>query len=284
MSRNADRVGAVEQPTDAPQSVKEEKKSIFSFPAPTELVKLPSKGLWYAEGHPLRGKETIEIHYMTTKHEEILVNKSFIEEGVAVDRLLEALIAEQNIKVEELFTCDKNALLIAARISGYGGDYEANVRCPDCGKSTKKQFNLRELKTKEVDVEFSENGTFEIPVHQNPLDPETPLLFVAEMRLMKGGDQRRVEKTAEKRAQRKLPPETIASLMREIVVSIRDAQGNEGTVEELISDAPTVYVSYLREKYNELSPNVDFDFVHECGNCGAINMIRLPVGANFFSA
>jgi hypothetical protein len=60
------------------------------FKFPTEVVELPSKGLLYPEGHPLReGK--VEMKYMTAKEEDILTNQNYIKQGVVIDKLLSNL-------------------------------------------------------------------------------------------------------------------------------------------------------------------------------------------------
>ena len=286
MSRNSERIGAVEQPTEPPkQSIQQEKESsFFSFPSPTELVDLPSKGLWYPEGHPVRGRETIEIGYMTTKHEEILVNRTFIEKGVVIDKLLDALMIDPKIPSKELFSCDRKALMIAARISGYGTQYKPNVRCPDCGASSPQEFDLRELKPKEIDesLNVSDRGTFVIPLHQNPADDSSPLIANVEVRMLKGGDEERIAKTAEQKKKKKLPEEPIADLFKEIIVSVKKPNGEEGSVEDFIQQAPMYYMVHLREAYKDLSPNLDMEFFFTCPKCEAENILDIPMNANFF--
>ncbi len=88
---------------------------------PSEIVDLPSKGLLYAEDSPLKSG-TIEMKYMTAKEEDILTNQNYIQRGVVIDKLLQALIVDKKINYNELLTGDKNALLVAARILGYGKD------------------------------------------------------------------------------------------------------------------------------------------------------------------
>jgi hypothetical protein len=46
-------------------------QSPLHFVAPTEFVDLPSKGIGYDANHPMHGKDTIEIRYMTAKDEDI---------------------------------------------------------------------------------------------------------------------------------------------------------------------------------------------------------------------
>ena len=93
---------------------------------PTEIVDLPSKGLLYPEEHPL-ASGTVEMKYMTAKEEDILTNQGFIERGVVIDKLLQSLIVTK-FNYDDLLVGDKNAILIAARVLGYGKDYEFNYQ------------------------------------------------------------------------------------------------------------------------------------------------------------
>ena len=90
---------------------------------PTEMVDLPSKGYFYVEGHPL-SKGKVEVKYMTAKEEDILTSKSLIQQGTVIDVLLQSLIVEKSIKIDEMLIGDKNAIMVAARILGYGKEYE----------------------------------------------------------------------------------------------------------------------------------------------------------------
>ena len=92
---------------------------------PTETVELPSKGLLYPKDNPL-SSGTIEMKYMTAREEDILTNTTYIQNGTVVDKLLQSLIVS-NIKYDDLLTGDKNAILIAARVLGYGKDYEFTI-------------------------------------------------------------------------------------------------------------------------------------------------------------
>ena len=95
----------------------EEKKLKF----PTEIVELPSKGLLYPEGHPL-ADGTVEIKYMTAKEEDILTNMNYIKQGIVIDKLLQSLVVTK-FDWEDLLIGDKNAIMIASRVLGYGKDY-----------------------------------------------------------------------------------------------------------------------------------------------------------------
>jgi len=73
------------------------------FKIPTEMVELPSKGLLYPEGNPLReGK--VEMKYMTAKEEDILTNQSYIKQGTVLDKLIQSLIVTNKPFDESLIT------------------------------------------------------------------------------------------------------------------------------------------------------------------------------------
>ena len=89
---------------------------------PTEMVELPSKGYFYFEGHPLSSGK-VEIKYMTAKEEDILTSQNLIQQGTVIDKLLESLVVDKSIKLDDMLIGDKNAIMVAARILGYGKEY-----------------------------------------------------------------------------------------------------------------------------------------------------------------
>ena len=97
---------------------------------PTEVIDLPSLGKLYPKDSPLaEGK--IELKYMTTREEDILMSENLIKKGVVIDKLLDSLIVTPNIKQTDLILGDKNAVLVAARILAYGPEYNVEVTNPN---------------------------------------------------------------------------------------------------------------------------------------------------------
>ncbi len=113
------------------------------FNLPTEMVELPSKGLLYPKDSPLaEGK--IEMKYMTAKEEDILTNSNYIRQGVVIDKLLQSLITSP-INYSDLLIGDKDAIMMAARILGYGKDYDFQYL------GEKVTVDLSTLQLKELD-------------------------------------------------------------------------------------------------------------------------------------
>jgi len=117
---------------------------------PTEMVELPSKGLLYPKDSPLASGK-IEMKYMTAREEDILTNQNYIQQGVVIDKLLQSLIVTP-INYGDLLVGDKNALLIASRILGYGKDYEFEY------KGQKEVIDLSALQPKEINYEALKAG------------------------------------------------------------------------------------------------------------------------------
>ena len=124
------------------------KETKTQFPA--EEVTLPSKGLLYPEDSPLRSG-IIEMKYMTAREEDILTNVNLIENGTVIDKLLESLIVTP-INYNELLTGDKDAILIAARVLGYGKDYTFEYRGEEV------TVDLTSVKDKQLDKSIVKNG------------------------------------------------------------------------------------------------------------------------------
>ena len=122
------------------------------FKFPTEVIDLPSKGLIYLESSPL-SSGTIELKYMSAKEEDILTNTNFIEKGIVIDKLLQSMIVGK-VDYDELIAGDKNAILFAARILGYGANYDIELT-DKYGKRVKTIVDLSKLQNKQLKKRFN---------------------------------------------------------------------------------------------------------------------------------
>ena len=127
---------------------------------PTEVIDLPSGGKVYGKESPLaEGK--LEIKYMTTKEEDILMSENLIKKGVVIDKLLDSLIVTKGVKQEHLVLGDKNAVLVACRILAYGPEYTAEVTNPkNPDQQLQHTFDLSQcpFKTISEDIDYSDNS------------------------------------------------------------------------------------------------------------------------------
>lgn len=254
----------------------------LSFIMPTDIVPLPSGGRYYPEGHPLYGKDSIEIKQMTAKEEDILTSRSLLKKGVALDKLLEAIILDKNIKINELLLGDKNAILIAARISGYGAEYETHITCPSCTEKAKQVFNLAEHLDRKVDenvelpedCERLENGNVLIKL------PKTG--WIVECRLLTGADESRMLKLAE--ARKRFPDADETKLSDQLENMIVAIQGITDRIQlqKAIYAMPAIDSKHLRKRYQLIVPGVDLRSVFTCPSCKNEQEIEVPFTTDFF--
>jgi len=244
------------------------------YTPPTMLVDLPSRGLLYPDGHPLKGKESLEIKYMTTKEEDILLNKSYVEAGVVLDKMLESVILNKRIKVEDILICDKSALQIACRSNAYGENYQFSYVCTSCSTENEAQVDLNEIEHYKVDFDkIRQDGgiVIELPITK----------AVIKAKVLTGDDEKEIQKRVKQKKKHNLPEELLIERYRQIFVSIND---NEDPLflANFIKNMPLRDSRHFMKNYSDLLPGVDFSFEHECSNCESINKGGVPVGLSFF--
>jgi len=218
------------------------------FKIPTETVTLPSKGLLYPKESPLSSGQ-VEMCYMTAKHEDILTNRNYLNNGTWLDKLLKSLIVSP-IDYNELLICDKDAILIAARTLGYGKDYTVLYN----GKE--QIIDLSKLEDKIFDISLFENGVndfeFTLPKTGNTVT----------FKLLTHGDEQKIEQ--EIKGLQKINPEVSPSLTTRMKYMITSVNGNREikSIREFVDNALLAPdARALRNYYNKMSPNIDLKFI-----------------------
>ena len=238
------------------------------FKIPTEIVTLPSKGLLYPKDSPLSAGE-IEMKYMTAKEEDILTNANYLRNGTVLDKLLQALIID-DINYNDLLIGDKNAIMIAARILGYGKDYTINHN----GKEV--IVDLSQLKDKTLNEELFKIGinefTFDLPKSGN----------VVTFKLLTHGDEKKIE--AEIKGLQKIKPDSspdVTTRLKYIITSV-NGEREQKSIRDFIDTyllAPDARA--LRQYYNQISPDINLKFIPDDENYTGEG-IDIPISFNFF--
>ena len=238
-----------------------------NFTLPTEQVDLPSKGLLYPENSPL-ASGTIEMKYMTAKEEDILTNQNYINKGIVVDKLLESLIVSK-INFNDILIGDKDALLIASRILGYGKDYDFNYA------GEKIVVDLTTLKNKELDeslVKDRKNSfSFKLPHTDNTIT----------FRLLTQKDEKDIQREID--GLKKVAPNASKDLSTRMKYMITSINGEEDkpTVRDFIDNGFLAKdARALREYYASIVPGIDTTVSHEFED-GVVEDLTIPINANF---
>ena len=281
MSRNKGRSGGAQQPdTSPPPQVLQGEPSGFSFVVPTEFVELPSGGELYPEGHPLHGESTIEIRQMTAKEEDLLTSRTLLKKGVALDRVLANLIVDKRINGDSLLVGDRNAIIIAMRVSGYGNDYNTKVTCPACNETQEFNFDLNEAniyhgetEKEGWDITDNGNGTFDLVL------PKTQVTVT--FRLLTGKDEKALFSGMEQDRKRKTYEQTVTRQLVNTVVAVNGDNSPEA-INYLINNIPSLDSRHIRLAYRFVAPNVDLTQHFECSECDYAQDMEVPLSADFF--
>ena len=250
------------------------KKSNF----PTEIVPLPSKGLLYSEENAL-GSGTIEMKYMTAREEDILTSQNLIKQGVVLDKLFESLIVTP-INYNDLFIGDKNAIMVAARILGYGKDYVVEVDDPfSPGTKQKVTIDLTQIEHKEVDFSLFEN-------RKNEFDFELPLSQrVVTFRLMTHGLEKEVQ--AEIKSMNKSLVKTgidreLTTRLKHLIIAV-DGESGRATINNFVDNELFAADSRaLRQYIKSISPDLDLTYTFVSDATGEVKEMEIPMGVSFF--
>ena len=237
------------------------------FKFPTETIELPSKGLLYSEENPLRSG-SIELKYMTAKEEDILTNQNYIANGTVLDKLLQSLIVTK-VDYNDLIVGDKNAILIAARVLGYGKDYTFEYR------GEEHTVDLATLENKSFDTSTIIPGenkfTYKLPYSGNKIT----------FKIMDGHMEKKIED--EIKGLKKINKNTSPELTTRFKHLITSVNGDETpkTIREFVDNYLLARDSRsFREHIKSFQPDIDMKINIEIN--GEIEEIELPIGVNFF--
>jgi hypothetical protein len=235
------------------------------FKLPTEVIELPSKGLLYPEGSEL-AKGTLEMKYMTAKEEDILTNQSYIQKGTVLDKLMKSLIISK-INYDELLIGDKNAIMVAARILGYGKDYSFSILGED------HTVDLSTLENKPLNEELFKDGEnnfeFTLPHSGNKIT----------FKLLTHKDEQNISRELEglKKINKDNSPE-LTTRLKYLITSV-EGKTESKDIREFVDNYLLARDSRaLREYIKEIQPDVDLTFFPT----GESNRINIPIGVSFF--
>ena len=245
------------------------------YQLPTEEVTLPSKGLLYPEGSPLRSGK-INMKYMTAKEEDILTNQNFIKNGTVIDKLLQSLIMDP-VKVEDLLVGDKNAILVAARILGYGQDYTFTWTNPNTGEDEEITVDLTEADDKEIDtskmIESRNEFEFELPTSKKLIT----------FKLLTQEDEKKIENELKglKKINKSSSPELTTRLKHQIV-SINGDRSQKAIRDFIDNQFLARDARAFRNYLNLIQPDVDLSFDLTFNDGTVVEDVTIPIGVGFF--
>jgi hypothetical protein len=250
-------------------------KAEFGLDIPVETVPLPSAGKVYPTSHPLHGKDRVDIRAMTAREEDILTSKALLKKGTVISELIKSCLTDKAINPVDMLTGDRNALMVAIRITGYGAEYDAEIECTECQTKASQQFNLGELPLRHLEIEPTELGVnmfeFKLPYSKKTV----------RFKFMTGRDEEEIVATQEK--QKKLGMQTDSAVTTNLLYSIVSIDGVEdrGKIAGFVRMMPARDSLALRNYIRDNEPGIRMKQEIVCPSCGHTEEVGMPIGVTF---
>ena len=245
---------------------------------PTEVIDLPSKGKVYPESNPL-SKGNIEIKYMTAKEEDILASQNLIRKGVVLDKLFESVVVDKDVDINDIIVGDKNAILLATRILGYGSEYNVELTDPFSGEQQKTSIDLAKIQVKEIDDNILNRENlyeFELPKTKKKI----------KFKLLTHKDEKDI--TAETQALQRLQKGK-SDVSNEVTTRLKymiqevDGKTDRGFINSFVTNGLLALdTRALRNHIKTVSPDMDMRFDFTSDLTGESEALDIPFGVSFF--
>jgi hypothetical protein len=245
-----------------------------SYPFPTEIISLPSKGLCYPESSPL-SKGSLTIKLMTAKEEDILTSANLIKKGIQLDKLLESIVVESGVNINDLLIGDKNAILVTSRILAFGPEYNVTINDPEEREPVETVIDLSKIQIKEVDdsvLNRNNEYDFFLPVSKTNI----------KFKLLTHGDEIAINKDIEASQKTLKTGNEITARYRRVIVEV-DGNRDFGHISNFVSNRLIAGDSKALRKYiSTITPDLDLKFEYTSPFTGETEALRIPFGIDFF--
>lgn len=261
------------------KSIKDILKEDFGWEVPVESVPLPSLGKLYDPDSTLYLRETVDIKAMTAEEEDILTSAAYIKKGSTIQKLIESCVVDKSFSVDDLLIGDRNALMVAIRITGYGPKYPISYSCKNCSHRNQTDVDLSGLPIKSLEINPTTQGKnefqFELPVTKKKVN----------FKFLTGRDEQE-RKVTQDRMKQILGQETeleknVTSSLEAAITSI-EGVSDPLKIKHFIKYMPAYDSKSLRKFIRDNEPNIEMVQNCTCDNCGTSQEINVPITSEFF--
>lgn len=290
MSRNSKRTSVQKtsntssNPPGVPTDFVEQNPFGLSFVVPTETVFLPSCGLLYGEDSPLHAVESVEVKSLTAAEEDILTNRNYVEQGIVFDKLIDSIIINKNIRAKDLLECDKIAILMSARKTGYGDTVGFTTSCDACGEVVEYEASLTKI------LEDSKNSSsrpkstdeWEYSEHSNTFSFTLPITKLPiKIKLLSPSDLITLDRTKKQKEKLGIPFVDSIEFIRMVLV---EAAGivDLTNLNKLAEVLPARDVRKIKAIHNKVMPTLETKQTVVCPSCQTEAEKEVPFSLGWF--
>lgn len=251
-------------------------KDDFGFEIPVETIPLPTNGVIYPAESALCNQETLDIRAMTAREEDILTSRALIKKGTVITHLIKSCLINKAVDVDEMIVGDRNAVMTALRVTGYGSEYTTEVNCPHCSEKSKQEFQLTDLPIKRLEINPVAEGAnlFEFKL---PLCKKT-----VHFKFLTGADETNLSIMMERaKKQGALSESLITTRLQHQLVAVNGVK-DKSKINMFIRNMPARDSLALRKYIDKHEPGLDMNTWIDCPHCMESSEVQLPMGASFF--
>jgi len=250
-------------------------KADFGLDIPSELVPLPSNGLVYPQTSSLYGKDSIEIRPMTAREEDILTSRALLKKGTVLTELIKSCLVDKTVNPLDLVAGDRNALMVAIRITGYGADYTTEIECNECSAKNQQVFNLSELPVKRLEIQPVVDG-------QNLFEFLLPYTKKKVMfKFTTGRDEEEMSTLQDKQKKLGLKSDSAVTMALQNAILSIDGIEDRHKVSNFVKNMPARDSLALRNHIRENEPGITMKQEVTCPSCGHSEEVNMPLGVSF---
>lgn len=247
----------------------------FGLEIPVENVPLPSKGVVYPANSPLHMQETVQVRAMTAREEDILTSRALIKSGTVITELIRSCLIDKRIDPNEMLIGDRNAVMVALRITGYGSEYPTEMSCPKCGEHGKFDFDLSELPIKTLDKSPIADGS---NVFESKLDDNITVRY----RFLTGHDEKEISKLNDRKKKSGVLADNLVTQRYQYqLVQVNDIS-DKSKLQMFTQRMPTKISRLLRSEMDTSEPGIQMKQHVTCTSCHEESEVNMPIGASFF--
>jgi hypothetical protein len=216
------------------------------------------------------------MKYMTAREEDILTNPNFIQKGNVIDKLLKSLILTKDFEYDELLVGDKNAIMVAARVLGYGNEYEIKRLHPETNLEAEGIIDLNNVKDKYLDKSLvtDRKNEFEFTL------PHSKILIT--FKLLTNKDEDKINKEIEGMQKiNQIAPEGVIR-MKHTILSINGDYDQKNIRNYIDNNLLARDARALRKYISDIQPGIDMNVNVEFKDGYVEENVFMPIGINFF--
>jgi len=250
------------------------------FPSYTDMVDLPSKGKFYLKGHPLFEQTSVEIGQIRGPEEDILTNKDYIKRDIAVDKLLQSLLKNDQLRqdhfYDQLLIADQMLLVTQARITAYTFDYPCAIKCSECRETSNFSFDLRKYTVKTPSLENDKDVSYNEETNEFLVSiPDTQITLVIKPYTV--GIQKKIKNKILAKKEKNL---TKKEKYEDIIVSI-NGESDRKYINQFFEVIPAFYLKWLEAVIEDINIQISFEQEFVCKFCQHTQNLEPPFTLDF---